>query len=238
MVRAAVGVPLVKGGRLAAVLFLHFPAPHEWPADEVALVEEVAERTWAAVERARVEAALRTREARYRTLFETMDEGFVIAEVVYDAAGRPVDILYLEGNPAASRLTGVPDYSRRLWSEVVPEAEPDWVEIYDRVARTGVAERVERFLAPHQKCYDFFISRVADADGTHDAAPRVAVLFQDVTERRRAEAERERLAVAEAVAAERQALLKRIVGAQEEERRRVAHEVHDSVTQLAHAAAL
>ena len=51
-------------------------------------------------------------------------------------------------------------------------------------------------------------------------------------------AERERLAVAEAVAAERQALLKRIVHAQEEERAKVAREVHDSVTQLAHAAAI
>lgn len=44
-VRAAVAVPLVKAGRLAAVFFLHFPVSHEWPAHEVALVEEVAERT-------------------------------------------------------------------------------------------------------------------------------------------------------------------------------------------------
>jgi signal transduction histidine kinase len=46
------------------------------------------------------------------------------------------------------------------------------------------------------------------------------------------------LLVAQAVAAERQALLKSIVRAQEDERARVAREVHDSVTQLAHAAAI
>jgi len=56
--------------------------------------------------------------------------------------------------------------------------------------------------------------------------------------RRRLETERERRLVAEAVAAERQAVLKRIVRAQEEERAKVSREIHDSVTQLASAAAL
>jgi signal transduction histidine kinase len=42
----------------------------------------------------------------------------------------------------------------------------------------------------------------------------------------------------EVEAVERRALLKRIVRAQEEERARVAREVHDSITQLAHAAAI
>src|SRR3712207_6580070 len=63
MVRSAIGVPLFKGGRLAAAYFVHSPAPREWTADEVALVEETAERTWAAVERAKAEAALRESEA-------------------------------------------------------------------------------------------------------------------------------------------------------------------------------
>src|SRR3712207_4927191 len=63
MVRSAIGVPLVKGGRLAAPYFVHSPAPREGTADEVALVEETAERAWAAVERAKAEAALRESEA-------------------------------------------------------------------------------------------------------------------------------------------------------------------------------
>lgn len=61
-VRAFVAVPLVKGGRLVADLSLHHSVPHEWSSSEVVLVEEIAERTWAAVERARVEAMLRDSE--------------------------------------------------------------------------------------------------------------------------------------------------------------------------------
>ncbi|MDZ5458067.1 response regulator [Azohydromonas lata] len=56
---AAVGVPLVKEGVLVAILAVHSATPRHWSDEELALVEETAERTWAAVERARAETALR-----------------------------------------------------------------------------------------------------------------------------------------------------------------------------------
>ena len=70
-VRAAVVAPLAKGGRLVAEFGVHSAAPRAWTEAEASLVREVAERTWAAVERARAEAALRESEARFRTLAET-----------------------------------------------------------------------------------------------------------------------------------------------------------------------
>jgi PAS domain S-box-containing protein len=63
-VRAHVTVPLVKAGRLAALLSVHQATPRLWAGDEIALIEETAERTWAAIERARAEAAVRESEAR------------------------------------------------------------------------------------------------------------------------------------------------------------------------------
>jgi PAS domain S-box-containing protein len=65
-VRALLDVPLVKDGRLAAILFVMCATPRRWTDAEAALVTEVAERTWAAVARARAEAALRESEARFR----------------------------------------------------------------------------------------------------------------------------------------------------------------------------
>lgn len=70
-IQAVLLVPLVKEGRLMAILFVHHPEPRMWSAAEQTLVAEVAERTWAAVERARVEAALRESEARFRDMADS-----------------------------------------------------------------------------------------------------------------------------------------------------------------------
>ncbi|OUL20051.1 hypothetical protein BV372_33280 [Nostoc sp. T09] len=61
-IEAIIGVPLVKAGRFVAFLAVHQATPRKWTADEIALVEETAERTWAAVERARAEESLRESE--------------------------------------------------------------------------------------------------------------------------------------------------------------------------------
>lgn len=53
--RAFVSVPLVRDGRFRASLYVNYREPHEWTASEVHLIEEVAVRTWSAVERARAE---------------------------------------------------------------------------------------------------------------------------------------------------------------------------------------
>jgi two-component system CheB/CheR fusion protein len=141
-------------------------------------------------ERHEADTALRASESRYRALFESIDEGFVVAELLYDEQGRAVDALYLEGNPAASRLTGVPDYTQRRFSEVVPGAEPYWMEVYDRVIRTGVAERLERYAAPLGRWYDVHVSRAANGrpGGEPSSACRVAIVFQEITARKHAEA--------------------------------------------------
>lgn len=67
-VRSGLTVPLIREGRLVALLSAHHGEPREWKKAEVRLVEEVAERTWAIVERARAEADLaRSQEALYQS---------------------------------------------------------------------------------------------------------------------------------------------------------------------------
>lgn len=67
--RGHVDVPLVKKGQFVGGMTVHINAPRDWMGQEIALIEDTAERTWAAIERVRSEAALRLSEERYRTSF-------------------------------------------------------------------------------------------------------------------------------------------------------------------------
>lgn len=67
-IRAAITVPLVRDGALAALLSVHHGTPRAWSDSEVRLVQDVAERTWAIVERAQAEAELaRSQEALHQS---------------------------------------------------------------------------------------------------------------------------------------------------------------------------
>jgi PAS domain S-box-containing protein len=129
----------------------------------------------------RTEEALRQSEANYRTLFNSIDEGYYLCEVLFDEQQAPVDIFYLDANPAATRMTGVDFRGKRLL-DVDPTYEGYWPEIFGRVAQTGASERLERYAEPDQKWYDFHISKVGN-----EAGRRVAVVFQDITERKQNE---------------------------------------------------
>lgn len=74
-IAAAVAIPRVKGEQLVANLLVHHSAPRSWTTGEVTLIAETAERTWAAVERARAEAALRENEARLAAIFDALPVG-------------------------------------------------------------------------------------------------------------------------------------------------------------------
>ena len=69
-VRAVIAVPLVRAGELRAILFVHEPNPREWKRSEAAMARDVAERSWAALERAQAEQALRVSEDHYRHAVE------------------------------------------------------------------------------------------------------------------------------------------------------------------------
>ena len=69
-IRAVLNVPLVKGGRLVAVLAVHCREPRSWSKLDLALVTETVDRTWAAVERARTECRLSDSERHQRALIE------------------------------------------------------------------------------------------------------------------------------------------------------------------------
>jgi len=179
---ATLNKPLLKDGKLVAVLFVHFREAHAFSTEEISLLEEVGERTWAAVERARAEEALRLSEAKYRTLFESIDEGFCLVEVLFDEHGKGEDYTFLETNPAFERQTGLKGVVGRRMRELIPDKDDYWFGIYGDIAMTGEPRRFEHAVTAMDRFYDVYAFRVGEP-----VQRRVAIVFNDITRRKRRE---------------------------------------------------
>jgi PAS domain S-box-containing protein len=70
--------PLVKEGRFIALLAMNQVTPRQWTPLELELLQETAERTWAAVERERAEAALRDSKEQLRLALDAGGMGIFI----------------------------------------------------------------------------------------------------------------------------------------------------------------
>ena len=132
-------------------------------------------------EHKRMEEALRESEARYRTLFDSMTEGFAIHEIILDENGKPCDYRFLDVNPSFERLTGLKriDLLGRRVLEVLPDIESYWIERYGKVALTGEPARFESYTVALSQWYEIYVYR--------SAPQQFAAIIMDVTEHRLAE---------------------------------------------------
>jgi signal transduction histidine kinase/PAS domain-containing protein len=181
-IRSVQSTPLIaRDGRLIGMLATHWRRPHVPSERELRLFDVLVRQAADLMERSQAAEALRESEARFRTVFESMDEGFYLGEVIFDADGVARDIKMIEENPAAIRLVG-----RSLvggtFRDAFPEASERWYEVYGRVARTGVGERLEIQAKAIGRWLDAWIFR---PEPNVVSSPRVASVWHDVTERRR-----------------------------------------------------
>jgi len=131
---------------------------------------------------------LQVSEARYRTLFDSIDEGFCIIEVIFDEHEKAVDYVFLEINPSFEKQTGLVNALGKSMRELAPGHEEHWFEIYGRIALTGEPARFQNHAARLHRWYDVYAFRHGDPNRR-----QVAILFNNITVRKRAEQELSRL---------------------------------------------
>src|SRR3984893_7736275 len=119
-------------------------------------------------------------EDKYRLLFDSIDEGFCAIEMIFDESDKPIDYRYLEVNPSFEKQTGIKNPRGKRMREIAPQHEEHWFKIYGKIALTGQPARFENVAADLRRWYDVYAFRVGEP---HER--KVAVLFNDITERKR-----------------------------------------------------
>lgn len=133
------------------------------------------------LEQQRQQQVIQLSEAKYRSLFESIDQGFCIVQMVYADNGHPEDYIFLEVNPSFERHTGLKNVVGASMKQLAPNHEQYWFKLYGDVGRTGVARRFESYASQLRRHYEVFAFRCGRPEER-----RVAILFKDITQRKNA----------------------------------------------------
>jgi PAS domain S-box-containing protein len=131
-----------------------------------------------------MEETLRVTEERYRTVLDATDNGFCVVELIFDMSGKPFDYRFVEANPAFERQSGLQNIVGKRIKDIHPGLEQKWFDIYGQVALTGRSISFIEESTSMGRWFDVFASRLGEPEDRY-----VAVLFNDITQRKRDEAQ-------------------------------------------------
>lgn len=128
-------------------------------------------------EQLRTQRALAESEKRFRSLFQNMDLGFSLVEIVYDEQGTAVDFRFLEVNSANTKLTGysADNVIGRTILEIDPSYNRSIIDWCATVAQTGIPQSTEVYYPPTDKHY--YVQAYSPQTG------QTAMIFSDISER-------------------------------------------------------
>lgn len=121
-------------------------------------------------------------EDKYSFLLNNINQGFCIIEMMWDINGRAIDYRFIQINKAFERQTGISNAVGRTMKEIEPSHEDHWFQIYGEIAKSG---KPKHFEAQAKLLIDGWYE--VDAFPISVDTNKVAVLFNDISERKRAE---------------------------------------------------
>jgi PAS domain S-box-containing protein len=180
--------PIYVGQERLGLLQLNDRRKGRFSPQSIVLWERLAGHLATAVSKFRAEEALQESEKRYHNLFNSMNEGFCVIEVLFDSKGKPEDYRFLEVNDAFEKQTGMRDAVGKRMRELAPDHEEHWFEIYGRIAMTGEPEHFINEAKALNRFYDVHAYRVGEPQ-----MRRVAIVFTDFSDYKRAEEQLKKL---------------------------------------------
>ena len=138
--------------------------------------------------RRETERQLQESQQRYQTLFNSIDEGFAVLEIIFAQDGEADDCRFIEVNDAFARQTGLENPVGQTARELIPDLEAHWFETCGRIVHTQKPERFEAPAASLQRYYEAFVFPVGPPEDQ-----RLAILFRDISDRKQAEEQRQML---------------------------------------------
>lgn len=115
-------------------------------------------------------------EEKYHMIFDSLDEGFCIIEVIFDQKNRPVDYRFLETNKAFETQTGLRNVIGKRAKTLIPDIDNYWIDLYGRVALTGKPVRYENEVSSLNRSYSGFANRIGGKNSR-----KLVVIFKDIT---------------------------------------------------------
>lgn len=121
-------------------------------------------------------------EEKYVALFNAIDQGFCIIEMVFNDDNIPVDYIFLQYNPAFEKQTGLINAQGKKMRDLYPAHEQHWFDLYGEIALTGVSKHFEQEAALIDGWYE-----VSAFPLTKERSNFVGIIFNDISERKKAE---------------------------------------------------
>lgn len=160
----------------------------QWYSVSDAKVGESIVRVWENItdrkisEDSLTEIIARKAEEKYLSLFNSIDQGFCIIEVIFDETGHPYDYIFLDYNPAFEKQTGLKDARGKRIKDLNPLQEQHWFDLYGDIVNTRQPKYFEQEAVLIDGWYE-----VSAFPLTKEKDNKVAVIFNDVSDRKKAE---------------------------------------------------
>ncbi len=92
-------------------------------------------------ENTEVKKSLEENFAKYKTLVNSLGEGFGVVDILYDLNHNPIDYLFVEVNTTFEKLFKIEDLAGKTMKESIGEAK--WLNAFDHVANSGESIQFE-----------------------------------------------------------------------------------------------